>query len=151
MSTPALQLTGIGKSFGDVLALRGVDLSVQPGTVHCILGENGAGKSTLCNVVYGGLRPDTGTMTLAGRRYAPGSPAAAMADGVAMVHQHFSLIGTMTVAENVVADRTVARTSDRDITLYNSVGIGLQDLAAARILIDRARERGVGTEVDLSR
>ena len=52
---------------------------------------------------------------------------------------------------DVIAGRTVARTSDRDITLYNSVGIGLQDLAAARILIDRARERGVGTEVDLSR
>ena len=102
MSTPALQLTGIGKTFGDVRALHGVDLSVQPGTVHCILGENGAGKSTLCNVVYGGLRPDTGTMTLSGRRYAPASPAAAMADGVAMVHQHFSLIGTMTVAENLL-------------------------------------------------
>ncbi|ELB90860.1 ornithine cyclodeaminase, partial [Rhodococcus wratislaviensis IFP 2016] len=52
---------------------------------------------------------------------------------------------------DVIVGRTVARTSDRDITLYNSVGIGLQDLAAARILIDRARERGVGTEVDLSR
>ena len=102
MSTPALQLTGIGKTFGDVRALRDVDLSVQPGTVHCILGENGAGKSTLCNVVYGGLRPDAGTMTLSGRAYAPGSPASAMADGVAMVHQHFSLIGTMTVGENLL-------------------------------------------------
>ncbi|AQA21350.1 ABC transporter family protein [Rhodococcus sp. MTM3W5.2] len=102
MSSPALELSGISKSFGKVQALRGVDLAVQPGTVHCILGENGAGKSTVCNLVYGGYRPDAGAMTLGGAPYAPASPAAAMAAGVAMVHQHFSLISTMTVAENLM-------------------------------------------------
>ncbi|MGW6727384.1 ABC transporter ATP-binding protein [Nocardia sp. NPDC055029] len=102
MSTPALTLQGLGKSFGDVRALRDVDVTVESGTVHCVLGENGAGKSTLCNLVFGGYRPDTGRMTLGGTEFRPDSPAAAMAAGVAMVHQHFSLVTTMTVAENLL-------------------------------------------------
>ncbi len=116
MRTPALTLQGLGKSFGDVRALHDVDVTVESGTVHCVLGENGAGKSTLCNLVFGGCRPDTGRMTLGGTEFRPDSPAAAMAAGVAMVHQHFSLVTTMTVAENLLLTQRGARLRRRELT-----------------------------------
>lgn len=103
--TALLAMTGIGKSFGSVRALDEVTLTVKPGSVHCILGENGAGKSTLCNSIYGTVSPDAGTMTLAGADYRPRNPADALRAGVAMVHQHFSLIPTMTVADNLMLGR----------------------------------------------
>ncbi|MFD6394491.1 ABC transporter ATP-binding protein [Nocardia sp. NPDC060259] len=116
MSTPALTLQGLGKSFGDVRALHDVDVTVESGTVHCVLGENGAGKSTLCNLVFGGYRPDTGRMTLGGTEFRPDSPAAAMAAGVAMVHQHFSLVTTMTVAENLLLTQRGVRMRRGELT-----------------------------------
>ncbi|GGN93230.1 ABC transporter ATP-binding protein [Nocardia rhizosphaerihabitans] len=116
MNTPALTLQGLGKSFGDVRALHDVDVTVESGTVHCVLGENGAGKSTLCNLVFGGYRPDTGRMTLGGTEFRPDSPAAAMAAGVAMVHQHFSLVTTMTVAENLLLTQRGVRMRRAELT-----------------------------------
>ncbi|MFD3593019.1 ABC transporter ATP-binding protein [Nocardia sp. NPDC058640] len=116
MSTSALTLQGVGKRFGDVQALHDVDVTVESGTVHCILGENGAGKSTLCNLVFGGYRPDTGAMLLGGKDFRPDSPAAAMAAGVAMVHQHFSLVTTMTVAENLLLTQQGLRMRRKDLT-----------------------------------
>ncbi|WP_327353111.1 ABC transporter ATP-binding protein [Streptomyces sp. NBC_01304] len=98
---PALEVTGLAKSFGAVSALDGVDLVVEPGSVHCVLGENGAGKSTLCHVIGGSLTADTGTLRLYGQPYAPRRPADALAAGIAMVHQHFSLVPTLTVGENL--------------------------------------------------
>jgi simple sugar transport system ATP-binding protein len=100
--TALLELTGLGKRYGAVDALHDVTMSVAAGTVHCILGENGAGKSTLCNLVSGVVRPTSGTMALRGTGYSPGSPADALSRGVAMVHQHFSLVPTMTVRENLL-------------------------------------------------
>ncbi|WP_299542113.1 ABC transporter ATP-binding protein [uncultured Streptomyces sp.] len=105
----ALEVTGLTKSFGRTRALDGVDLRVEAGTVHCVLGENGAGKSTLCHLVGGGLTADTGTMRLYGQEYAPTRPAAALAAGVATVHQHFSLVPTLTVAENLLLPQTARR------------------------------------------
>ncbi|GAA3208944.1 ABC transporter ATP-binding protein [Actinocorallia longicatena] len=99
---PALELTGMGKTFGTVRALDGVDLTVAAGEVHCVLGENGAGKSTLCNLIYGTAAPDEGEMRLFGEPYRPRRPADALKSGVAMVHQHFSLVPTLTVAENLL-------------------------------------------------
>ncbi|WP_328662101.1 ABC transporter ATP-binding protein [Nocardia salmonicida] len=116
MSTPALTLQGVGKRFGDVQALHDVDVTVESGTVHCILGENGAGKSTLCNLVFGGYRPDNGRIKLGGNDFRPDSPAAAMAAGVAMVHQHFSLVTTMTVGENLLLTQRGLRMRRRDLT-----------------------------------
>ena len=98
---PALEITGLTKSFGAVRALEGVGLVVEAGTVHCVLGENGAGKSTLCHVVGGSVTPDGGGLRLYGSPYAPRRPADALAAGVAMVHQHFSLVPTLTVGENL--------------------------------------------------
>lgn len=101
MTAPALVLEGIVKRFGETLALDGADLSVRPGSVHALLGENGAGKTTLMRIAFGMIRADDGTIAIAGQRRAPGSPAAAIAAGIGMVHQHFTHVPAMTVAENV--------------------------------------------------
>lgn len=116
MGTPALTLHGVGKSFGAVRALHDVDVTVESGTVHSVLGENGAGKSTLCNLVFGGYPPDDGRIELGGKAFRPESPAAAMRAGVAMVHQHFSLVTTMTVAENLLLTQHGLRLRRRDLT-----------------------------------
>jgi ABC-type uncharacterized transport system ATPase subunit len=97
----ALALEGISHSFGSTRALDEAQLVVRPGTLHAVLGENGAGKSTLMRVAFGMLQPDAGSMTLKGRSYAPRSPAEALRSGVGMVHQHFTLVPAMSVAENV--------------------------------------------------
>lgn len=98
----ALELTGVSKSFGAVRALSDIDLTVRLGEVHCVLGENGAGKSTLCNLVYGGAALDKGEMRLFGETYRPRRPADALQHRIAMVHQHFSLVPTLTVGENLL-------------------------------------------------
>jgi ribose transport system ATP-binding protein len=99
---PALRLRGITKRFGATVALGGVELSVQPGEVHALIGENGAGKSTLLNIIAGGLRPDEGEISLFGRPYAPSSTLEARRSGIALIHQELSLCPHLTVAENIV-------------------------------------------------
>jgi simple sugar transport system ATP-binding protein len=96
-----LVMTGVSRRFGPVQALDGASLTVRPGTVHAVLGENGAGKSTLMRVAFGMVRPDAGRIRLFGAPVAVRSPAEARALGIGMVHQHFSLVPAMTVAENV--------------------------------------------------
>ncbi len=104
MSTEAalLEMRGIAKQFGDLAALRGVDLTVAEREIHALLGENGAGKSTLMNILYGLYRPDAGTIRLRGRDAGIRSPRDAIAHGIGMIHQHFMLVPPLTVAENVV-------------------------------------------------
>ena len=97
---PALEMTGIAKSFGPVRALDAVHLAAAAGTVHALLGENGAGKSTLMHIAFGLLRPDAGRVRLFGTASA-GSVRDAMRAGVGMVHQQLSLVPTFTAAENV--------------------------------------------------
>jgi ABC-type uncharacterized transport system ATPase subunit len=99
---PVLTLHDVSKRFGGVTALRGVSLVVRPGTVHALLGENGAGKSTLMRIAYGLVQPDAGAIEVGGTRLRLSSPAAAIAAGIGMVHQHFALVPAMTVAENLV-------------------------------------------------
>ena len=101
MTAPALELHGISKYFGPVSALENVAFSAQPGRIHALLGENGAGKTTLMRVAFGMIRPDSGWLALNGVRTSLASPAQAIASGVGMVHQQFSLVPAMTVAENV--------------------------------------------------
>jgi general nucleoside transport system ATP-binding protein len=98
---PAVGLRGIVKTFGGFLALDHVDLDLAPGEVHALLGENGAGKTTLMNVLAGLYRADEGTIEIDGAPAPIHSPGSAIAAGVGMVHQHFKLVGPMTVAENV--------------------------------------------------
>jgi len=106
VSGPALlELDAVRKRFGAVQALAGVDFRCESGTIHALLGENGAGKSTLMQVVAGLYVPDSGEIRLAGARVAWRSPEQARAAGIAMVHQHFMLVPTMTIAENVALAR----------------------------------------------
>lgn len=98
---PALDLAGISKIFGSVQALRGADFVLAPGEVHALLGENGAGKSTLMHIADGMLRPDAGTIRINGQAVVLRSPRGARARGIGMVHQHFTSIGGLTVAENL--------------------------------------------------
>ena len=100
-----LELAGITKRFGAVLALDDISFDVSRGEVHCLLGENGAGKSTLCNLIFGVHRPDSGQIVFDGRPFAPAGPIDALRHGIAMVHQHFSLVNTMTVVENLMMGR----------------------------------------------
>lgn len=98
---PALRLTGIRKSFGPKVALQSVDLSVAAGSVHVICGENGAGKSTLMNILAGIHTPDAGEIAVDGRSVGIPDPIAATALGIGMVHQHFTLVPSMRVDENI--------------------------------------------------
>ncbi|HEY5219718.1 MAG TPA: ABC transporter ATP-binding protein [Gemmatimonadaceae bacterium] len=103
----AVRLTGIDKSFGPVRANRGASLEVAAGEIHALVGENGAGKSTLMRVLSGMYAPSSGTMEVNGRDVTGWTTAQAIAAGVGMVHQHFMLVPTLTVAENVVLGREI--------------------------------------------
>jgi general nucleoside transport system ATP-binding protein len=97
-----LVVENLCKSFGSLRANNNVRLHVRRGTVHAILGENGAGKTTLMNMLYGLLEPDSGRILLNGQEVRIDSPRRALELGIGMVHQHFMLVGPLTVAENVV-------------------------------------------------
>ncbi|HET8788029.1 MAG TPA: ATP-binding cassette domain-containing protein, partial [Actinomycetes bacterium] len=100
-----LELQGARKAYPGVRALQGVDLGVERGEVHALLGENGAGKSTLMKVVAGSVTPDAGRMTVDGDPVPLGSLAGAKASGVALVYQDLSLVPQLTVGENVLLGR----------------------------------------------
>ena len=118
-----LEIRGLTKRFGSFTANDGIDLTVEPGEIHCLLGENGAGKSTLMNMLYGLLEPTAGEVLLDGRPARFASPADAMAAGIGMVHQHFMLVPVFTVAENVMLGRERTR------------GAGVLDRSAASELV----------------
>ena len=99
--TPALELARVSMTYGAVVALDDASLIVRPGTLHAVLGENGAGKTTLMRVAYGMVRPDAGSVRVAGREMRMTSPQTAIAAGIGMVHQHFTLVPAMTVQENL--------------------------------------------------
>lgn len=98
----AVEMHGIVKRFPGVFANQSVDLEVKAGEIHALLGENGAGKTTLMNILCGLYAPDAGEVRLFGQLVYFGSPAAAIAAGVSMVHQHFMLVESFTVAENII-------------------------------------------------
>jgi simple sugar transport system ATP-binding protein len=130
-----LEIRGLTKRFGALVANDHIDLTVEPGEIHCLLGENGAGKSTLMNMLYGLLTPDEGTVSLDGKPITCSSPREAINAGIGMVHQHFMLVPVFTVAENVMLGREQTK------------GLGLLDRAAAGQLVRRLSEQ-YGLSVD---
>lgn len=97
-----LEIQGVSKSFGSVVANENISLSVKEGEILALLGENGAGKSTLVKAVFGLVKPDSGTIKINGQIMESGDTAAAIASGVGMVHQHFQLVPVMSVTENLI-------------------------------------------------
>src|SRR5262249_7442253 len=97
-----LELRNITKRFGNVLANDGVTIVVRSGSIHAIVGENSAGKSTAMRIAYGFYRPDGGEILFDGKPQPIHTPHDAIALGIGMVHQHFMLVDTMTVSENIV-------------------------------------------------
>ncbi len=130
-----LELRGITKRFGALTANDHIDLTIEPGEIHCLLGENGAGKSTLMNVLYGLYQADEGEIVLDDVEQHFSGPGDAMAAGIGMVHQHFMLIPVFTVAENVMLGH--------EKTTFG----GRLDLAAARAMVREISER-FGFQVD---
>src|SRR6188474_3309619 len=102
LSPPAVRMAGIAKAFGDVLALRNASLEVAPGEIHALVGENGAGKSTLMRVLGGLIKPDAGRVEVNGRDVTDWSTNDAISAAIGIVHQHFMLVPTLSVAENLV-------------------------------------------------
>jgi ABC-type uncharacterized transport system ATPase subunit len=131
-----LELREITKRFGDFTANDSIDLVVESGTVHALLGENGAGKSTLMNVLFGLYDADGGEILLDGERRSFAGPGDAMAAGIGMVHQHFMLVPVFTVAENVMLGHEQVRGPAK-----------LLDLDAARAAVREISDR-FGFHVD---
>jgi simple sugar transport system ATP-binding protein len=124
-----LELRGITKRFGAFTANDKIDLTVEAGEIHALLGENGAGKSTLMNVLYGLYLPEEGEILLDGKVQNFQGPGDAMRAGIGMVHQHFMLIPVFTVAENLILGHEPTK------------GAGILDLAAARQRVTEISER----------
>lgn len=131
----AIQLTNISKSFGPVRANYNVNIVVEAGTVHGIIGENGAGKSTLMSILYGFYEADTGKIDIDGKPVKINSSQAAIAAGIGMVHQHFMLIDTFTVLENIILGA-------------ESSGLLKKGLAEARSKLEKLEDE-YGLNVDL--
>ncbi|MEV1129922.1 ABC transporter ATP-binding protein [Agromyces sp. NPDC049794] len=130
-----LELRGITKRFGSLVANDHINLTVEAGEIHALLGENGAGKSTLMNVLYGLYQADSGEVLLDGKVQHFTGPGDAMAAGIGMVHQHFMLIPVFTVAENVMLGNESTKAG------------GVLDLAAAREKVNEISRR-FGFHVD---
>jgi ribose transport system ATP-binding protein len=145
-AAPLLEARGVAKNYGPVVALRSADLSVTPGEVHALLGANGAGKSTLVKALTGVIRPDSGTISMAGRAARPRSPMHAARLGLAPVFQDPALVPDLTVAQNlrltgssVGAVRSQLAAMDLDVSFRELVGdlplpiLRMLDLARALI------------------
>jgi simple sugar transport system ATP-binding protein len=133
---PAVELDGITKTFPGVVANDDIHLAVRSGEIHAVVGENGAGKSTLMKILYGMLRPDSGTIQMDGREVHFRSPKDAIGAGIGMVHQHFMLATNFTVLENVVLGSEPAH-------------VGALDFGAARARIRELSEsQGVPLDPD---
>ncbi|HVL54096.1 MAG TPA: ATP-binding cassette domain-containing protein, partial [Vitreimonas sp.] len=136
VAAPTVSMLGTVKHYEQVVALDGVDLELLPGRVHAVVGENGAGKTTLMQILAGHIEADGGRIVVGGRETRIGSVADAQRHGIAMVHQHFMLFPSLTVAENLTIGREPRRR-------------GLFDRDAARRIVTGLSDRyGLGVDPD---
>ncbi|MDK2928316.1 MAG: ral nucleoside transport system ATP-binding protein, partial [Bacillota bacterium] len=136
MQEELVRLEGIARSFGPVQANRGVNLTVRRGSIHALVGENGAGKTTLMKILFGLEKRDAGSIYYAGHPVEIASPQQAMALGIGMVHQHFMLVPSLTVAENVVLGHEPTR------------GLSLDRGAARRLVQEISARYGLAVDPD---
>ncbi len=136
-NVPVLELRGITKQFPGVLANDNVNLTLQSGEIHALLGENGAGKTTLMNILYGLYKPTKGDIFIRGNRADIHGPMDAISQGIGMVHQHFMLVPVLTVTENVMLGQE---------TIKN--GIFLDKRAVAEEIRRISREHGLNVDPD---
>lgn len=140
-----LSLHHISKRYPSVVANDAVDLVVQPGEIHAVLGENGAGKSTLMKIIYGAVKADAGEMQWNGQTVQIANPAAARALGIAMVFQHFSLFDTLTVTENIAlglpANTRLDQLAERIVATAEQYGLALEPLRHVHTLSVGERQR----------
>ncbi len=138
-------LRGISKRYGDLLANDAVDLTIQSGEIHALLGENGAGKSTLVKILYGVIEPTAGQILWQGVPVTISSPVVARELGIGMVFQHFSLFDEMTVAENIAValsdEWTLQKVRDRLQAIGESYGLALEPERAVWTLSAGERQR----------
>jgi len=134
---PVLELRGITKAFPGVLANDHIDLTLEQGEVHALLGENGAGKTTLMNILYGLYNPDAGEILVRGQPVQIQNPNDAIAQGIGMVHQHFMLVPVLTVTENVMLGVESIKN-----------GIFLDHAAAASRIRKISEQYGLGVDPD---
>jgi len=145
ISSPQVELRGISKRYGELLANDGIDLAVGHGEIHALLGENGAGKSTLVKILYGVVEPSAGEIRWEGRLIRIESPVRARSLGIGMVFQHFSLFDDLTVAENIAialsSDWTLAKVRARLGEVSRSYGLSLDADRAVWTLSAGERQR----------
>jgi len=122
-----LELRNITKTFGNVVASDDVSITVHKGTIHAIVGENGAGKSTIMRIAYGFYAADSGEIFVDGRKVDIRGPHDAIAQGIGMVHQHFMLVDTMTVAENIILGAETGSAANLDLEKANKDISALSD------------------------
>ncbi|NUS03106.1 MAG: ABC transporter ATP-binding protein [Nonomuraea sp.] len=131
-----LELRGITKRFGDLVANDQISLIVEPGEIHALLGENGAGKSTLMNVLYGLLQPDEGEILVDDKPVKIKGPSDAIAAGIGMVHQHFMLVPVFTVADNIMLGAELVK------------GGFLDHEKARKLVVDVSKQYGLPVDPD---
>ena len=147
MSRPdaLLSVRKLTKLFGSFAACDGIDIEIQPGEIHALLGENGAGKSTLVKMLFGVLTPSAGQIVWKGQPVRIGSPGEARKTGIGMDFQHFSLFEALTVAENIALSRdpgiSLARISDEAAALSHAYGLPLDPKAHVADLSVGERQR----------
>jgi len=148
----AIEMRNIKKVYPDgVVALRGVDFEVEEGEIHGLLGENGAGKTTLMRILYGEIRPTEGEIKVFGKRVKFRSPRDAIRHGIAMIYQHFSLVPTLTVLDNLYL--SLAMVNPRvDISHVREVAKQVIDETGLRVPLDKVVEElpvGVQQRVEI--
>jgi simple sugar transport system ATP-binding protein len=143
---PLFEMRGIGKRFGTLDALAGVDIAFRPGEIHCLLGETGAAKSTPCSQIFGIHTPTPGERRLDGAPHAPSGPRAALGRGVAMAPQHFSLAEDLSVMDNLLLGGALGRIDRAEegarlTALAQSLGLDLDMLRRVGELSIGQRQR----------